>query len=243
LSGHFDPVTPPEYGEQALESFPNGRHVIDPIGAHGIAFSDECTISIVESFLYETSHNYDSDCLADPDRRSEIVPPGAVTVPYLNRQTISDFELICLFGFPLFMIILMMVRGSLRDFRQTWKSAQGSFPERTDIENRFWLMFELATWAFTIGVVGLLIGLIIFLSQGDDTPAYLLADALPGGIRWVLFIPTLLLFVLPIVVLSSIKLWRHSKTVSGRFYFLLQIFYCLGMLLFLGYADLLIAWY
>jgi len=56
LSGHFDPVTPPEYGEQALESFPNGKHVIDPIGAHGIAFSDECTISIVESFLLDPSH-------------------------------------------------------------------------------------------------------------------------------------------------------------------------------------------
>jgi len=242
LSGHFDPVTPPEYGEQALESFPNGKHVIDPIGAHGIAFSDECTISIVESFLLEPSHNYDSDCLADPERRSEIVPPSAFMVPFLNRQDVSDPELIGLFGFPLFMTLLMMVRGSLRDFRQTWKSARGSFLEQTVIENRFRLRFELATWAFTIGIFGLLLGLIVFITQGHDTTAYLLADAYPGGVRWVLFIPTLLLFVLPIVVLSSIKLWRHTKTVSGRFYFLIQIFYCLGMLLYLGYVGLLFAW-
>ncbi len=34
VSGHLDPVTPPEWGEVALRRFPNGLHVVAPGGTH-----------------------------------------------------------------------------------------------------------------------------------------------------------------------------------------------------------------
>lgn len=34
VSGHLDPVTPPEWGEVALRRFPNGTHVVVPGGTH-----------------------------------------------------------------------------------------------------------------------------------------------------------------------------------------------------------------
>ena len=35
VSGHFDPVTPPEFGERVARSLPRARHIIAPDGAHG----------------------------------------------------------------------------------------------------------------------------------------------------------------------------------------------------------------
>jgi pimeloyl-ACP methyl ester carboxylesterase len=45
LSGHFDPVTPPEFGERVARSLPRSRHVVDPSGAHGV--TGRCPLPVV----------------------------------------------------------------------------------------------------------------------------------------------------------------------------------------------------
>jgi pimeloyl-ACP methyl ester carboxylesterase len=38
ISGAFDPVTPPEFGDRVAKALPHARHLIDPRGAHGSVF-------------------------------------------------------------------------------------------------------------------------------------------------------------------------------------------------------------
>jgi pimeloyl-ACP methyl ester carboxylesterase len=37
VSGSFDPVTPPEFGERVARSLPQSRTIVAPAGAHGSA--------------------------------------------------------------------------------------------------------------------------------------------------------------------------------------------------------------
>ncbi len=69
MSGYYDPVTPPEYGEAALVSFTNGQHIIDPVGGHGIAFDDYCTNSLVRGFLDEAKQAINSECYISREKR------------------------------------------------------------------------------------------------------------------------------------------------------------------------------
>lgn len=63
LSGEYDPVTPPEYGERALRQFANGRHLIVAGQGHNVA-GRGCVPTLIHHFL-RSGHveNLDTDCL------------------------------------------------------------------------------------------------------------------------------------------------------------------------------------
>ncbi|RDZ26551.1 alpha/beta hydrolase [Lysobacter silvisoli] len=50
LSGEFDPVTPPRYGEQVLKGLPNGRHLVLRGQGHG-SFASGCMPKLMGQFL------------------------------------------------------------------------------------------------------------------------------------------------------------------------------------------------
>jgi pimeloyl-ACP methyl ester carboxylesterase len=50
LSGEFDPVTPPVWGEQIASQWPNARHVVVPGIGHG-ATGRGCTMRVIRAFL------------------------------------------------------------------------------------------------------------------------------------------------------------------------------------------------
>ena len=131
LSGFFDPVTPPEYGEIALTSFPRGQHVIDPVGSHGVAFNDDCSRGIVEEFLDHPANPVDSDCLADPDRRRSQVPASALSIPFLRRSRDIASSYIVI---SIFVLIMMFMRSILRGIRRLWKKIKGTWIKRTPNE-------------------------------------------------------------------------------------------------------------
>jgi pimeloyl-ACP methyl ester carboxylesterase len=54
LSGEFDPVTPPVWGEQIARQWPNTRHVVVPGVGHGAA-GRGCTMRLIRAFLNETN--------------------------------------------------------------------------------------------------------------------------------------------------------------------------------------------
>lgn len=60
LSGELDPVTPPRWGEHALEHLPNGRHVVVPGAGHGTT-SVPCVRDIMAAFLDDLE--LDTSCL------------------------------------------------------------------------------------------------------------------------------------------------------------------------------------
>lgn len=66
ISGALDAATPPHYAVAALESLPNGHHVVLPVRGHGGALVDACAIGIRDTFLADPATVPDLGCTNDP---------------------------------------------------------------------------------------------------------------------------------------------------------------------------------
>lgn len=63
LSGEFDPVTPPAYGEQALATFPNGRHLVARGHGHNVMVAG-CMPRLMMRFIdSKDASGLDASCL------------------------------------------------------------------------------------------------------------------------------------------------------------------------------------
>ena len=67
LSGHFDPVTPPEWGHEAGRHLTYSWHYVFPDAGHGVLFESdaECAESIALSFLANPEIQPDAACISD----------------------------------------------------------------------------------------------------------------------------------------------------------------------------------
>jgi hypothetical protein len=239
LSGHFDPVTPPEYGEIALRSFPFGQHIVDPVGSHGIAFNDDCTQGIVDDFLFAPFDPLDSTCLGDQDRRSPHVQKTALSIPFFSRaNNIAD----TMIAIPFFFFPIMFLRTIQRGIRKFWKKRRGTLKKRTPGEWKLHRKFELANRVFYLSCIGFGFGLSHFRDQLSELPGYWNASALPGDGRWVLLIPFLIVLILPAVVIPSFRLWKFNRSIIRRTYYLFQATVCVLLAAYLIYSDTIFAW-
>lgn len=82
LSGSFDPITPPAWGQAAADHLSRSHHVIFPNAGHSVLDSGECAVTVIQSFL--------SNPLAEPDTACvessgvEFYVPGVCTVEPLD---------------------------------------------------------------------------------------------------------------------------------------------------------------
>ena len=73
ISGEFDPVTPPRYGDEAVEHLPNGRHLVLPGQGHSV-LSTGCMPKLFAQFIESTdAAALDASCL----QRLRPTPPFA----------------------------------------------------------------------------------------------------------------------------------------------------------------------
>jgi pimeloyl-ACP methyl ester carboxylesterase len=63
ISGGYDPVTPPELGEQALAQFSRGSHLVVPNGFHTNSAS-RCVARIVGRFIENAATPAEDECVA-----------------------------------------------------------------------------------------------------------------------------------------------------------------------------------
>lgn len=73
ISGEFDPVTPPRYGDEVVEHLPNGRHLVLPGQGHSV-LSTGCMPKLFAQFIESTdAAALDASCL----ERLRPTPPFA----------------------------------------------------------------------------------------------------------------------------------------------------------------------
>jgi pimeloyl-ACP methyl ester carboxylesterase len=76
LSGDFDPVTPPAWGESVVKHLRNGRHFIAAGTGHGVA-TTPCGVRVVGEFLERGSAaQLDTSCLTEPRRPPFFLKPS-----------------------------------------------------------------------------------------------------------------------------------------------------------------------
>ncbi len=68
LSGELDPVTPPRWGEHALETLSNGRHIVVPGAGHGIVLLPCADEVLAEFFEHGDAKAVDASCLESRHR-------------------------------------------------------------------------------------------------------------------------------------------------------------------------------
>lgn len=51
VSGAYDPVTPPEWGERAAATLPNSRHLVFRAAGHGVTATDACALETAAGFI------------------------------------------------------------------------------------------------------------------------------------------------------------------------------------------------
>lgn len=74
LSGKFDPVTPPRWGQKVADNFPNSRHIVAP-AAHGVG--GPCIDVITRDFLDRgTAEDLDTSCVENMSFPSFELPPA-----------------------------------------------------------------------------------------------------------------------------------------------------------------------
>jgi hypothetical protein len=85
ISGAYDPITPPVYGESLLAQFPAAQHVVFPGGTHGQVVTNMCANALVASFLDEPTSQVETSCI--PASAPEVVTQDDVVfLGVLNRS-------------------------------------------------------------------------------------------------------------------------------------------------------------
>jgi len=62
VSGYYDPITPPSSAEDALQTLPNGQHVVFTAGAHGETGSIGCGAELAAAFFVDPAGPLPTDC-------------------------------------------------------------------------------------------------------------------------------------------------------------------------------------
>jgi len=88
MTGQYDPIVPPAFGEAIAESLEDATFLVFPGLSHGTS-GTECATRIMLAFLDDPSVSPDTGCLSDPEIARFTLPAGPETVemePYSSEE-------------------------------------------------------------------------------------------------------------------------------------------------------------
>lgn len=75
FAGQFDPITPPQWAQQAAQTLSESYYIELPRAGHGASLSEECPRSILLAFLDDPTAKPTSTCPADKMAKAEFAIP------------------------------------------------------------------------------------------------------------------------------------------------------------------------
>lgn len=241
LSGQFDPITPPSFATRAAESLPNAFNIVDPVGSHGVAFTDDCMNAIIQDFLNNPDKAPDVACLESPDRLGELVPVDAVTLPVLVplAQLEEDFLIqVGLAGLLLMIVLSAFVIWPLvwliDRFRHISKDLSPKQRRLRTISRILVLAYGIMGAVFVVAMISYMATTLFYL------PTYLSVFVIPGSARPFLSIPYILLILLVAMLMVTFALWRsRTGRILERLYYSFLVLCAVGYVGILGYHGFL----
>lgn len=91
LAGEYDPITPPEWGEQVASTLDNATYLLFPGLGHGVSVDHPCPLQITLDFLEEPESELDTSCIAQMGGPSFVLPgePEAVTLAPFTEEVLG----------------------------------------------------------------------------------------------------------------------------------------------------------
>jgi pimeloyl-ACP methyl ester carboxylesterase len=90
VSGEYDPITPPSYGELAAETLSNSTVLSFPGVGHGAVFSSDCAMDIAKQFLADPAAKLDTACIVGMNAPAFEIATAAPTPVELEPFTSAD---------------------------------------------------------------------------------------------------------------------------------------------------------
>ena len=113
LSGGFDPITPPAYGQIAAQTLERSAVFVFPTGGHGAALDGVCQDQIIRSFLDDPNTPPDSSCIQPVEQIGFFTPKTVIEAPAIlqlfNLQNNRGVEFLILLLAALFIFPAMFV--------------------------------------------------------------------------------------------------------------------------------------
>lgn len=259
LSGAFDPVTPPSYGEEAARSLSNSYSFVFPAGGHGAVTSGECQEDIFLQFLANPNQEPDASCIA----QQEMVysTPGAlVPVPTLIDMITMRGSVVLPLG--LFVLALLFLLTALLVYPIVWLVRLLRTPSRpvpaAAIPSeglpapeappaRRPLLYRLAPWIAALTGIALLVFIIILvwtafsMALANDSRLYF---GLPGSARPLFLLPLLAAVLAVLMLAAAVVAWlRRAGSAWGRSYLTLLSLAAITCVVMLGVLRLLTAFF
>ncbi len=90
VSGEYDPITPPSYGDLAAATLSNSTVLSFPGVGHGAVFSSDCALNIAEQFLSDPTAKLDTRCIASMSEPAFQIAGAAPVAVELEPFTSPD---------------------------------------------------------------------------------------------------------------------------------------------------------
>ena len=97
LAGHFDPITPPQWGRNVAATLENSFYVEVPTLGHGVSLADECTTEITLDFLTDPATQPETGCIEVMREIAFVTPPFDPNTLTLQMFT-EDFPNVTISG-------------------------------------------------------------------------------------------------------------------------------------------------
>ncbi|HEY84961.1 MAG TPA: alpha/beta fold hydrolase [Chloroflexi bacterium] len=85
LSGHFDPITPPEFGEMVAKNLSRSYAYTFPNTGHGAFLSSHCAENIVLDFLDNPATSPDATCIEQESGVTFLLSKDIVSTPAMGK--------------------------------------------------------------------------------------------------------------------------------------------------------------
>ena len=241
LTGDFDPITPPAFGELAAQTLSNSYFYTFPAGGHGAVMSGECQDQLILTFLDNPNQAPDASCIGDQTGPDFITTGSLVRLPVLpkllNLQGSSGVEMI-LYGlgllflvtalgvYPLVWLVRLITRKPAAVATEPLNastynpSVSEVQPAQARLKPAAWrwapwlaVLVSLLLIAFTVVLIGIIANMI---AQNDIR--FLMG--LPGSAAPLFILPVLTTLLVLVMLGLVLAAWlRGWGSVWGRLYF------------------------
>ncbi len=242
LSGRFDPITPPSYGELVAEGLSNSFVFVFQDGGHGAATSGECQDQVILDFLAEPTTRPEAGCIAEVVGPEFVTPGALVRLPVLSK--LLNFEGNTGWQAAIYLLALLFLLSALAIYPLVWFirlfSRKPSIPapiysvEPGSAGEAFTPaisasagdrpgLYRFAPWMaglvalFLLIFTAVFIGVIFNMVNTNDIRILL---GLPGAARPLFLLPLLAAGLSILMVATAVGGWKlRMGSMAGRLYF------------------------